>query len=1245
MADQNDFRVKKGLVVSTTGTIESSTNAVSSTTGALKVAGGAGIQKDLWVGYGIYSRGHEVPTTATLANYAVTLLTAGTDTKVSASVGEVTVWNTSTLQSVTDRGATTDNAISITDNTAASSTTTGALTVTGGVGIGGDLYVSGTVHGAVTGVITTASNLANGTAGQVPYQTAPGLTSFFGPGTAGNVLVSNGTSAPSYNNTLTLTSTAASTSTSTGALQVRGGVGIAGNTVVGGTLAIEPTPTIGVARLRFGAATGSGIQAPWYSIIEMQSGTSGPTSTIMTDVNGMSIQSLSSGDYIKFSNNASDATNATRLTINGAKGDVIVENSTESTSTSTGALQVRGGVGIHKDTWIGGDLFVNLGEDSLLGASINAKSGSNGNAIQGLGDGTGVKIGVTGQTYATGTNSAGVVGSVVHGGTNASGNVGHYDGTNYWGFYTEDDAYIGSDLQVDGQIIGNFTSTNAKYIETIATATNANFYPVFVNSNNTTSGISEALYTDAGLTFNPSTNNLSISGDLSVNGGDIGSSAATFNLLISNATTVNAFSAATTVDIGAASGTTSINNNLDVDGTTNVGSTTDSSSTTTGALTVEGGAGIRKALYVGGKIVGHLPNGELLSLGNSSIGTDHWITINSLYGSLEIGRNSNTNAYITSNMAVGTLDISHNAAKIQINASDQVIIPQSTAASSTTSGALVVTGGAGIGENLYVGGTIYGNIVGSIGGTATDAEFIKTQSTATNASFYPTFVNSDNATKSTEALYTDAGIVYNPSTNSMTLSGDLAVNGGDLTTNQTTFNLINANATTVNFAGAGTTISIGAATGSTSVKNNLIVTGNLTVQGSTTIVDSTVTNVADPIITIGGGANDADPTADDNKDRGIAFKWHTGAAAKKGFFGFDDSTGYFTFIPDATLTNEVTSGTKGALDANLAGGSAQALVYQSALDTTAFLSAGTSGYLLSTNGTGSAPSWVDPGSLGSGSVKTVQRTTSANHYITFVDSNNSSATAENVYTTSTLYFNPGTKQLTINGSAAALNVIGSSVLATNVSIDPDSYANTVVAGSITDTGWGVTTGIAGNAGTGDSWAFGHNGNRLYLGIQDGSSANTMQTFLSAGTGRHMWLVPSSGNVGIGIADGTAPAYKLEVNGSFAATTKSFLIDHPTKPGMKLRYGSLEGPENGVYVRGRLTGSFVISLPDYWTGLVDSSTITINLTPIGKPQGLYVARITENKIVVAADHSFADDIDCFYTVFAERKDVEKLVVEY
>jgi hypothetical protein len=153
-------------------------------------------------------------------------------------------------------------------------------------------------------------------------------------------------------------------------------------------------------------------------------------------------------------------------------------------------------------------------------------------------------------------------------------------------------------------------------------------------------------------------------------------------------------------------------------------------------------------------------------------------------------------------------------------------------------------------------------------------------------------------------------------------------------------------------------------------------------------------------------------------------------------------------------------------------------------------------------------------------------------------------------------------------------------------------------------------------------------------------ANDTGAYLSI-TGGTSGYTYFTGSVGIGT---NAPSYNLQVVGSFAATTKSFVIDHPTKPNMKLRYGSLEGPENGVYVRGILKDNNTIELPDYWTGLVDEDSITVNLTSIGKHQNLYVEDIIDNKIVISNDSSINKSINCFYTVFAERKDVEKLIVE-
>lgn len=114
---------------------------------------------------------------------------------------------------------------------------------------------------------------------------------------------------------------------------------------------------------------------------------------------------------------------------------------------------------------------------------------------------------------------------------------------------------------------------------------------------------------------------------------------------------------------------------------------------------------------------------------------------------------------------------------------------------------------------------------------------------------------------------------------------------------------------------------------------------------------------------------------------------------------------------------------------------------------------------------------------------------------------------------------------------------------------------------------------------------------------------------------------------------------LNVSGTFTATTKSFDIQHPTNESMRLRYGSLEGPENGVYIRGKIQGN-VIDLPDYWTGLVDEDSITVNLTSIGEIQNIYVETIKDNKIYIGGIVK-----NLFFTVYAERKDVDKLIVEY
>ena len=82
-----------------------------------------------------------------VTNVGVTSLTVGanTDIALSTSSGIITLTSTSTLQTVTDRGPSTTNAIEIKNTTFSSAFNNGALVVTGGVGVGGNINVLGAV--------------------------------------------------------------------------------------------------------------------------------------------------------------------------------------------------------------------------------------------------------------------------------------------------------------------------------------------------------------------------------------------------------------------------------------------------------------------------------------------------------------------------------------------------------------------------------------------------------------------------------------------------------------------------------------------------------------------------------------------------------------------------------------------------------------------------------------------------------------------------------------------------------------------------------------------------------------------------------------------------------------------------------------------------------------------------------------------------------------------------------------------
>tara|TARA_R100001463_G_scaffold30610_6_gene69688 strand:- start:3757 stop:5247 length:1491 start_codon:yes stop_codon:yes gene_type:complete len=146
----------------------------------------------------------------------------------------------------------------------------------------------------------------------------------------------------------------------------------------------------------------------------------------------------------------------------------------------------------------------------------------------------------------------------------------------------------------------------------------------------------------------------------------------------------------------------------------------------------------------------------------------------------------------------------------------------------------------------------------------------------------------------------------------------------------------------------------------------------------------------------------------------------------------------------------------------------------------------------------------------------------------------------------------------------------------------------------------------------DTASFAQSGDGAFSGVFSGSNYSTEFTF----DGDTLIV---SGNV--------------FVEGTLDAATKNFKIQHPTMEGYYLLHSSLEGPERGIYHRGKLKTSDVIHLPDYWKDLpVDDTDITVQLTPIGNACHHFVKSVSREEIEVGCE---CGKPHCFYIVHAQR----------
>lgn len=232
------------VTISNTSTLDSVTARGNTTTNAIYAGelydNGTRVISNISVGGGLSINTSTGPS-VTLSNTGVTSLTAGTDTRVSTSTGAVTVWNASTLQSVTDRGSTTTNRIRIANGFSQVGTgtsidggtwTNAVFVVDGDAGVGGNLYIQGDFYASGKAVLTTSTlggSLNQGQDITITTNTATGEITWDNVSTLQSVTGRGNTTT----NRVLFLNTSNSTSTTTGAITVAGGVGVAKDVYVG----------------------------------------------------------------------------------------------------------------------------------------------------------------------------------------------------------------------------------------------------------------------------------------------------------------------------------------------------------------------------------------------------------------------------------------------------------------------------------------------------------------------------------------------------------------------------------------------------------------------------------------------------------------------------------------------------------------------------------------------------------------------------------------------------------------------------------------------------------------------------------------------------------------------------------------------------------------------------------------------------------------------------------------------------
>jgi hypothetical protein len=972
MAENIDFRVRHGLAVTNTATVESTLTSVSTETGALVVQGGAGIAKDVYVGGIIDAAGNitsggdlEVAGTATILSDTESNDTATGALIVSGGVGigknlnvdgSQVLAGSLTVNSPTQSNDTASGALEVVggagiggnvniggraviqSSTASVSTQTGALVVSGGAGVGEtlyvgkDLYVGGILYGTVLGSISTATNLFAGIAGQVPYQTAPGVTSFYGPGTAGQLLVSGGPAAPVYTNT--------------GSIYVRAAE--FSNKLIGGATGSIPYQTSpSITEFLAASSTGSilkynGTAPVWATTASFSGGTANDAAAI-----AQSIRVYSGGIGIQgnsyFANNVGIGGS---ITIAGATtfNDIVTFNGTATYVYSSNSVLSDSLIVLHNnsttewtfsdnlDIGIVGDYYDTVTnsaksfffgfapEERYLKFLVNGAEDTPGNFTGDFGD---LKVNtILLVSTATSTNSdTGAL--VVPGGVGVRGNINVQDtgqlvvGINLAPSLPDSPLHTAgttnSYFQIHNQNVNSGIYASSDYV---ATANNGSDESFYINMGIASSNFAHPDFSMSGPN----------DGYLYVHGGDLkiatASTATNIEFWLEGTASTSTGVLFTTTNVGSKVATIGKN------GVT-VWSSTSATSTGTGALQVRGGAGIAGDLWIGGTIYGTASiTGEVTTATNVAGGLAGQLVYQQAPGITQFVSTGTAGQFLRSNgssvptyVNTSTMYVGYAVTATHVNLGNTGQLVYQTAQNRTS----------------FVGTGTVGNLLVSAGTTSTGPVFTSTSSIYVNNSVFADNIRLGTAGQIPYQITTSTTGFFGPGTR-----GQLFIANGTSATI---------------FAGPGTS-------------------GQLLVSAGAN----------PPVYTSTGSI-------------------YVGRAALADLA---------TLALDA---NRATTAT------NLAGGATGSIPYQSTSSSTTFLPIGSSTFVLISNG--SIPTWSNPAGLGAGFADTIKVTnnvaSTATHYITFISTSTGYGNI-NVAATTGITYVPSTGNVGIHTAAPAVTL-------------------------------------------------------------------------------------------------------------------------------------------------------------------------------------------------------------------------------